>query len=302
MIALTTNFSDFDWDDIRYALAVYRSGTIMGAAKCLGVTHPTVLRRIQRIEKNFKLCFFNRSAGGCVTTEAGVALIQTAKMIEESIHKTHQGFREKTTDLAGILNFTTTETFMDFLVLPILASFHDKYPLISIKSLVGNKLLDIEKREADVALRATLSPPDNLVGIRSARVSFGIYASPKYLEKFSIKNWMSMNWLYPEGSLGQTTAIQWIRGKISDDMIVFRCDSFLALRSMAEAGFGVTLLPNFLGSSDRCNLVCIEKIPDEYSTDLWVLTHPDLRNTAFVKVFMAHLASEIRSLNISKLF
>lgn len=283
-----------DWDDLRFVLAVARQGSVAAAARTLGVTHPTILRRLQRAEKDYGIRIFDRLTDGYVPTDGGHTLVATAGAIEASINDSCRHIAEKRSRMEGILHFTTTEALMDWFIPPMLAGFREQYPSITLKLTVTNNLLNIEKRDADVALRPSLSPPDELVGMRLSRVSFGIYAAPSYLEKRGKSDLNAMDWLLPDGILEHSPASRWIRKVIPAERIVFNADSFVALRNMAEAGLGVTILPLCVVRPSS-GLKQIEAEPIASAVDLWVLTHADLRHAAYIYTFMNYIAVKIRA-------
>ena len=280
----------FDWDDLRYVLAVAHHGSAGGAARALEVAHATVLRRIQAIEQDFGMRIFERLPTGLVVTERGRVLLAAAESIEGTLLETRRLLAGRATELEGPLRLTTTDSLMDSLMPALLQGFRALHPAIVVEVLVTNSKLDLDAMDADVALRAAEHPPESWVGRRLARMNFAAYATPECIARQQGVAWQAMDWLLPESPLADAPIGRWIARTVDPRRAVFKANSFLTLRRMCEAGLGVTALPCFLGTPSA-SLRRLELLPDEASTDLWVLTHEDLRKAPRVRAFLDHAAT-----------
>ena len=283
-----------DWNDLRYVLAVARSNSAAAAARALGVSHATVLRRIRAVEQSFSTVFFERLPSGYVATEAGRTLVRVAEQVEASVTDTRRLIDGRTAELSGTVRFTTTDSLFDSLVLPLLPDFRRKYPTIQVETVVTNNVLDLDKGDADVTLRPSLHPPKALVGCRLCRLDFAAYAASGYLDAQGDKPWIELDWLMPSGSPAQSPAGNWLLGIIPSQRAVLSADSFIALRSAAVAGLGATVLPCFL-ARESTQLRQVLAAPRTASTELWILTHVNLRQSGRIRAFMEHIATGIRA-------
>jgi DNA-binding transcriptional LysR family regulator len=287
------NGGEFDWDDLRYVLAVAHHGSAGGAARALDVAHATVLRRIQSIERDFGMRIFDRLPSGLVLTEAGRPLLAAAESIDKTILETRRLLAGRSAELAGPLRITTTDSLMDSLMPSLLQEFRTLYPAVVVEVLVTNSKLDLDAMDADVALRAAEHPPESWVGRRLARMNFAVYATPSYLSRHEDTAWQEMDWLLPESPLSDAPVGRWITRTVDSRRAVFKANSFVTLRRMCEAGLGATALPCFLGTPSA-SLRRLDLFPDEASTDLWVLTHEDLRRAPRVRAFLDHAAAHLQ--------
>ncbi len=283
----------FDWDDLRYVLAVARHGSAGGAARALDVAHATVLRRIQSIEQDFGMRIFERLPSGLTVTESGRALLTAAESIDKTILETKRQLAGRTADLEGALRITTTDSLMDSVMPLLLQEFRALHSGIVVEVLVTNSKLDLDAMDADVALRAAEHPPESWVGRRLARMNFAVYAAPTFVARHQGTAWRELDWLLPESPLSDAPIGRWIARTVDSRRAVFKANSFLSLRQMCEAGQGVTALPCFLGTPSA-SLQRLETLPDETSTDLWVLTHEDLRKAPRVRAFLDHAAAHLQ--------
>jgi DNA-binding transcriptional LysR family regulator len=282
----------FDWDNLRYVLAVADAGSLAGAARSLGVNHTTVLRRLGAFEEQLGVRLFERLPTGYVLTAGGEELIVAARSIDDTVTMLGRKLTGQDLRLSGTVRVTTTDTLMGSVLPEILAAFRTAHPGIGIEIALSNSMLNLSRRDADVAIRPAKNPPEALVGRRVAKVAFAIYGSPDYLAKRSGADLAAHQWLAPDDSLVDTSVSAWMRAEMRDSEIALRADSLLALRQAAEAGFGLAALPCYLGDKSP-NLVCVHPPIPAMETALWILTHEDLRHTARIRAFIEFVAGAL---------
>jgi DNA-binding transcriptional LysR family regulator len=282
----------FDWDNLRYVLAVADAGSLAGAARSLGVNHTTVLRRLGAFEEQLGVRLFERLPTGYVLTAGGEELIAAARHIDDTVTTLGRKLTGQDLRLSGTVRVTTTDTLMGSILPEILAAFRTAHPGIGIEIALSNSMLNLSRRDADVAIRPAKNPPEALVGRRVAKIAFAIYGSPDYLAKCSGADLAAHQWLAPDDSLADTSISAWMRAELPDSEIALRADSLLALRQAAEAGFGLAALPCYLGDKST-NLVCAYPPITAMETALWILTHEDLRHTARIRAFIEFAAGAL---------
>lgn len=281
-----------NWDNLRYVLMVANKGSIAAAARELEVNRTTVLRRINKFQENLNCRIFDRGDTGYVLTAEAEEMINAAREVENTLFNMQRQIAGHELKLEGELRVTTTDSFMLALLGPHLASFQQKHPHIVVDILVTNSLLDLNRRDADVAIRPTRYPDANLVGRRLCDVEFAVYAAPEMLRAPDRESILSARWIGFADSLQSTPLGAWLETAVKRRNICLRCDSFVAVRSAAEFGIGIALLPCFLGDDSR-SLVRLELPTAELTTGLWVLTHPDLARSARVNAFVEHFTEAL---------
>ncbi|MFU3884476.1 LysR family transcriptional regulator [Pseudomonas aeruginosa] len=284
-----------DWNDLRFVMSVAHEGSAAAAGRALGVSHATVMRRVSALERAIGQPLFNRLATGYELTEAGRTLLSAGELTAGAIAEARSMIEGRAAVLAGEVHLTTTDSLARHVVPNLLASFKARFPAINVGLTVTNSVLDLDRREADISLRASMSPPEHWVGVRVARMDFGIYASSQFIERKGSTDWRELDWLFPEGSIAAAPANRWLIGAVSQQRRAASADSFVALQAMARAHIGVTLLPHFMACNEP-DLCCIEDASNATSADVWVLTHPNLRHAARVIALMTHLAEGIRAM------
>ncbi|WP_126452906.1 LysR family transcriptional regulator [Sulfuriflexus mobilis] len=286
------NAQVLEWNDLRFVLAVCRQGTLSGAARELGVNHSTVFRRIGAIEEKVAMRLFERLPTGYVMTEASEAMLKSAEIIEAEMFNLSRKLVGGDTRLSGALHVTAPDALAIEILLPHIVSFCRTYPGIELNLSVENSFLDLSLREADVAIRSTTTPPETAVGRRLCNLGATIYGASQYLDDHSGATLEEYAWLMPQKNQGWFSANQWLAQHHPEASVVFRSNTLLALFEAVKQGLGVAPLPFFLADPE-VGLKRVLAPPKEFTSELWLLTHPDLRRTARVRAFVEFLREAI---------
>jgi DNA-binding transcriptional LysR family regulator len=284
---------DSDWDDLRFFLAVARAGSLSGAAKSLKVNHSTVLRRLGSLEGKLGARLYERMPSGYVMTPAGEELRDRLAGVEQQVEAAQRLVGGLDLRLSGTIRLTSTDTLIRGLLMPYLAEFQRRHAAIQLQIVVNNAFLSLSKREADVAVRPSNRPPENLVGRRVGQIQTAIYASKAYLgEQGEKTDWSDYDWVAPDEALAHLAQAKWVRKHIAEERIVARVDSLLGMAEAVRGGLGVGLLLCLLGDQEP-DLVRLAPPNKELDTLVWVLTHPDLRNVARIRALTDHLYEQL---------
>jgi DNA-binding transcriptional LysR family regulator len=272
--------ASMEWSDLQVFLAVCAQGSVGAAAKALRLNHSTVLRRIAQLETALAVRLFDRLPRGYALTARGQELAAATAGVSEQLEAAQRQVTGADLALAGNIRLTAPDTLMQALLLPLLAEFRRLHPGVRLELVSGNRFLNLTQREADIAVRGSNSPPENLVGRRVGRIQTALYASKDYLK--SRKRGATRKddaWVGHDPSLSHLLTSQWIRKHVDEAHIALRVDSLVAMADAVAAGFGVGWLLCPLGDA-RATLKQVEPPLAELDTQVWVLTHPDLKRVA----------------------
>lgn len=281
----------FDWDDLRYILAVAAAGSLAGAARSLGVNHTTVLRRIGAFETKHALRLFERLPSGYALTAGGEELIATARRIDATVTDLERKLAGQDLRLSGTVRVTTTDTLMGSILPEILKDFRDAHPGIEIA--ISNAFLNLTRRDADVAIRPAKNPPDTLIGRRVAKIAFAIYGQRRHLARHKATDIKAHRWIMPDESLAATQAARWLKAEFAQAEVAMRADSFFAAAQLARAGVGLAALPCYLGDGFP-DLIRLKGPVSGMETALWILTHEDLKPVARIRTFTDFIADAFK--------
>lgn len=288
--------SNLAWDDFRLIKAIADHDGLTGAANALGVNHSTVFRRLGQIEEQLGLPLFERRKTGYVATVAGTEMAALANRMDEDV--TAFGLRLAGRDVApsGEVRVTTTDTLYLNVLLPIFAAFRQAHPLIRLDVVIGNQTLNLSKRDADVAIRANDSPGETLVGRRLATLNWAIYGRAgdalTPAEQADPKALYQRDWVALGDQLGYVKAARYVRERVAPERIALKSSAVLGMTEAVEQGLGIGPLPCFI-ADQRPGLVRLMPPDPEFSTGLWILTHPDIRHAPRVRAFMDFCGNEL---------
>lgn len=285
-----------DWDDLRHALAVAEAGSLAGAARLLEVQHSTVLRRLAALERRLGARLFERRRSGYVPTEAGELLVAQARRMQPEIDEAVRRIRGRDLALQGSLRLNTAHIAMLYLLPEPLAAFAHAHPGIEVEVAEAPGLADLSRRDADLALRLSRVVPEHLVGRRIADVRFRIYArrGAMHLPQSPLppEQLLDFPWIGYERDRSATFYERWMRAEVPERSIRLRVDLFHSMVAMLRTGLGIGLLPSFVEAAEP-ELVAVSAPIEALDTPLWLLTHPDLRATARIRLFMQQVGDAI---------
>lgn len=285
-----------DWDHLRYFLAVAQTGSLAGAAASLGVNHSTVFRRINALEGQLGVRLFDRLREGYALTAAGEGVREQANRAAESIVALERAVLGHDYALSGDVRITTAPNLATEFVAPALAAFRSSHPGIRVEVAVADTDYDLARRQADLALRATSAPPEYLVGRHVLRVPWFIYGSNSYLQERGTPKAMSElgahDLVGADESLRRLPAFEWLHASYPRERIVATANQLNTIAALITAGLGLSALP---ADQQRRGLVRLFALEPAFTSDLWLLSHPDLRRVARIRALSDHLLESLRA-------
>lgn len=283
------------WDDLLYVLAVGRSGSLSGAARLLGVNHSTVFRRIALTEDRLGVRLFDRQRKGYSPTPAGEAMISFAEEMDIGITALERRLVGEDMRPAGTVRLASTDTLLPLLA-GLMPGFASQYPNIRLELATATQMVNLTRRDADVALRATTAPDEHLVGRKLASIGFAIYGAKEYVCHAGGDD-LSENhsWIGLDETLAHTAAYKWLASNAPFENTRLVVSSLSGAMAAARHGNGLALLPCYMVDKDQDLVRCSPVLP-AVSSELWLLVHRDLRKVARVRALLDYLGHEIGKL------
>jgi DNA-binding transcriptional LysR family regulator len=241
----------FTWDDLHLVLLLARGRTLAAAARHLGVDASTVHRRLAALEQRLGASLFERGAGGYRPTAAGGELLAAAEGMAEAAQALDERRQRQSGErLSGLLRVTAPDDLVSHILLPLIAGFVAEHPEVQVELAVDNRQLNLSRREADIALRATREPPSHLAGRRAAHLASAVYAAtPLAGQSLDDRPLAGLPWIVWLEETGPPAFARWLEAEGLAEEPVLRCASMQLQAEAAAAGIGAVLLPCFLGDS-----------------------------------------------------
>jgi DNA-binding transcriptional LysR family regulator len=281
-----------NWDDLKYFLAVARTGTLRGGADSITVNHTTLTRRIAVMEERVGSRLFDRSKSGLVLTQVGEDLLPHAERVEQEMTAASRVIVGRDTQPTGTVYVTLPHGLAMTSLMEDFSAFSERYPDITLNLNFTNDVRDLTRREADVSLRVATDVTDDVVGRKLVQMSQAAYCSRQYAERVTDNQGEGLNfigWHEPE----EATTARWLTDShYPKATLKHRVSELVPLITLAASGLGMAYLACNLGDRHPDLIRSPFQKPLPYRS-IWLLLHRDLRNTARVRLFVDFLAERV---------
>ncbi|MFI5301494.1 MAG: LysR family transcriptional regulator [Polyangiales bacterium] len=273
-----------DWNDLRHVLALARGGSLVAAARALGVEHTTVGRRIAAIERDLGARLFAKTPDGHRLTPAGEQAFAAGEAMERVALGLEAAIAGRDGRPEGTVRVTTSEGFTPVLI-PHLARLYAEQPRIIVELLSANRTFDLSRGEADIAIRMVPTTSPDLVARRVSTTGWALFASPAYVAragKVSDPEALAGHRLVGfDDPLGETPGGKWLAQHLQGSDVVIRGNSIPSIADAVAAGLGLSCLPCLTGDRDA-RLVRVS--PVVASGVMWLVVHPERQVSARVRI------------------
>jgi DNA-binding transcriptional LysR family regulator len=285
----------YDWNDLRHFLAVARAGSTLAAAARLNTNQTTVARRIAALEEALGAALFERSPSGYRLTECGREILAAAERVEAEAQVVDELVLQRRRSIAGAIRVTTNEPLANFFLVPVLPQFAERYPDVRIEIIVADRALDLGRGEADVAIRAGMTPGEGAIVARKlSEIPWWVYCSEAYARAHGapagVEDLSRHAVIGGSGTLAEVSAIRWLESH-STRPVAARSSSVGSLVTATKAGLGLATLPCMLANPEPDLRPCLPT-PLQFQAKMWLVTRADLKNEPRVKAFNAFIAEK----------
>jgi DNA-binding transcriptional LysR family regulator len=283
-----------DWDDLRFFLAVYRAGSTSGAARALGVQHTTVGRRLAGLEETLGTSLFARTAAGLVPTVAAEDILAHAEEVERHVHSIGRAIGSGDQRLEGVVRLTTSEAFSGYFVRR-LSKLRAAHPRLLVEVLSGNRVFDLSRGEADLAVRVAPTPQLDVICRCIGHANWGLYVSGGYLAERGTPagggGFAGHAVIGYDPSLAFTPGAVWFAEHAQAAEVPIRANSITSALNAAIVGIGIAAIPCFIGDGEpTLRRVTSDSVGQR---EIWLVFHPDVGRIARVRCVMDFVAAEI---------
>lgn len=279
------------WDDLRTILMLVRHQSLSGAAKVLGINYTSVARRVRRAEQKLNQPLFERSPDGYRPTETALLLAEHVNKMEEIEHDLMRCLQGSEAMLSGPLTITAPQLLIANFLTPVIDQFVKTYPKIELRILATNDLLDLSRREADMAIRISRNPGDTLTGLRLLSQHTASFCSVDVAERIVASPSAMIDWIVYDT---YSHVPKGIAADFPNNQVRLRFDDMVAMVGAAQAGLGVVRMPMFLGRA-TAGLVHVPVLPPEPYADIWVVGHSDVWPSKKLSAFREILVNYCKS-------
>ena len=279
----------WQWDDVRFFLALSRNRSLSGAARALGVDHATVGRRLMAFEEELGSKLFDRTPEGFAITAAGEAILAECETMESAASSVDRLVAGHDARLSGLVRVATTELLAQVVVVPALAQIAPTHPQLQVDIVAHPRPVDIARRQADVAVRVVRPSDGDLVCRKLGEFGMTLYASRAYITAHGIpKSGQNFD---GHTSVGYLSAPRWFNeGLAGAHSVLYSNSPYVQLAAMA-AGVGIGIAPCCVGDGYP-GLVRLFPGEEPELRPVWMIMHRDLRRVARIRI-VANAIAEV---------
>jgi DNA-binding transcriptional LysR family regulator len=287
------------WDDVRLFLALCRAPTLGSAAAKLGVDASTVSRRLAALEAAMDASLFDRGRDGVLPTKAAEDLLPVAEQIEQAMLRFTNAAEGLEREVAGLVRMTCPADMAEVVVVPCLRELLAEHPALKVALDPGETLLDLTRREADIALRTVRPTRGDLLVTRLSTVRWVLVASPELARSVgTLRAWADVPWVGWGERLSNVAPARWLETFARGVEPVVCSDSLRVQLSVLASGIGVGLVPE--PSVEHYGLVPLklgtalrESAAEWPSDEVFLVTHRALSEVPRVRVVWDRLVEKI---------
>ncbi|WP_374654255.1 LysR family transcriptional regulator [Dongia sp.] len=277
-----------EWSDLRIFLAIARAGTLGAAARRIGLTQPTMGRRLRALEQALGQTLFQRSSDGFILTDEGQSVLQHAERIEEeslAVERLAAGGAQ----LQGQIRIASSDWFGVHVLTPILAAFAKEHPGMGIELITDQRPFSLARREADLAFRIAPFDEPEIVQRKCLHMDYALYA-PRGMAVPSLGDGAGLVLVTMDAAFGTLPDMAWLRRRLPKARIAFRSNNRDVQAQACLEGVGLAVLPRLLGDSlPGLEAIALDEArpgTDIPGRDVWVGYHRDLKRVARLRTLL----------------
>lgn len=286
----------FDWHLIRSFLAALDAGSLLGAAKVLNTSQPTVGRHVAELESQLGVVLFERTGRGLQPTAVALTLADSARAMESGALQLGRRLSSAQTQVQGTVRITASQPVANALLPSILARMREALPEIQIELVSSNTVSNLLRREADIAVRMVQPEQGTLIAKKLGNVSVGVYAHKSYLARYGTPQ--QPEDLFHHAMIGYDADETMIRGfanyghVMTKESFALRSDDLMVQWQALLAGCGIGFVADYMGrtQSDLVKLLPMLVIPP---LPMWLAVHREIRSSQRIRAVFDYLATAL---------
>ncbi len=282
----------FDWNRARAFLVTAEEGSLSAAARALGMTQPTLGRQVTALEEELGVVLFERVGRGLVLTDSGTRLVEHVRAMGEAAVAVSLAATGQATDVSGPVAIAAPELYSMWLLPPVLKRLAEIAPGIRVEVVSSNRMSDLKRREADIAVRNAAPDQPDLIGKRLTDDTAGFFASADYAAGLGPvhgpEDLGSARFIGFEENAPFIAALTQRGLTVTEASFGLRTTSHAVHWEAARRGLGIGVGPVTLGSGDPLLVRVLPEITFDYP--VWLVAHRELKTSPRVRIVWDLLA------------
>ena len=289
----------FDWNQARAFLATADEGSLSAAARALDLTQPTLGRQVAALEAELGVTLFERVGRSLSLTESGTDLLEHFRAMGEAAGRVSLAASGQSKALEGQVRITASDMMATYHLPPMLKRLREVAPGIGIELVVSNEIRDLQRREADIAVRHVRPEQPDLIARLVAKTTAHLFASTEYLDQHgrprTVSDLSDANFVGPEHPERLLTELNALGMSLTPANFKVTTSSGTVVLELVRRGLGIAPLPKdiaMIAPELECVLPELAPIP----MPIWLVTHRELHTSRRIRLVFDLLADELAEL------
>ncbi|MDW4500391.1 LysR family transcriptional regulator [Sulfitobacter sp. D35] len=293
---MDNRLADFDWMQARAFLAVAEAGSLTAAARVLGLAQPTLGRQIRALEADIGVALFERAGRGLTLTPTGLDLLEHVRTMDAAAQRFARVASGRSEVLEGRIVITASEMIAGYTLPPIIAALRRAHPGIQVDLLPSNAAKDLQRREADIAIRNFRPTQPDLVARKIREDRAGFYATPECFERFgrpeTLADLARAEFIGFDAGDGMIEAMNGLGLAVTEANLTLRGGNHFVCWALCLEGLGIGVVPEEVGDAEK-RVVRVLPAFDRMVYPLWLTSHREVRTSRRVRVVFDFLAEAL---------
>ena len=287
---------EFDWTLIRSFLAALDHGSLLGAARALKASQPTIGRHIAELESQLGVVLFERTGRGLLPSDAALRLAEPARAMETAALKLARTATVGQSAASGSVRITASQPVACVLLPTVLARMRVALPEVQVDLVASNGVSNLLRREADIALRMVQPDQATLIARRIGKVTLGAYAHRDYLRRRGTPR--QPEDLLSHALIGHDQVSDIVDGfaamgyAVQRESFATRTDDLIAYQELVRAGLGIGFLADYVARADP-DLVGVLPMLKLPVLPIWLVVHREIRTSQRIRQVFDFLVNAI---------
>lgn len=287
----------FDWSLVRSFLAALDQGSLLGAARLLHLSQPTVGRHIAELESQLGVVLFERTGRGLVPTRTALQLCDAARGMEAGALQLARTLAGVQTQSSGTVRITVSVPVAVMLMPPLLARMRLVLPDVQVELVSSNQVSNLLRREADIAVRMVRPDQSSLIARKVGNVGLGAYAHRHYLARRGAlrqpTDLLQHDLIGSDADPAILQGFQAMGYPVTRDAFALRSDDFIVQWQAVRAGLGVGFCADYLARDEPDVMPVLPGLLKIPPLPMWLAVHREIRTNRRIRAVYDFLADAL---------
>jgi DNA-binding transcriptional LysR family regulator len=288
--------TQFDWSLVRSFLAVLDHGSLLGAARQLNASQPTIGRHVTELENHLGIVLFDRTGRGLIPTESALRLAESARVMQIGADQLARSAMGAEQSNAGTVRISASQPIACFALPAVLAQMRLTLPQVQIELVASNSVSNLLKREADIAIRMVQPEQATLVARKIGKVAIRACAHQDYLRRRGVPRQPAD--LLSHDLIGSDRNDEILKGftamgfAVTRENFAFRTDDLIVVWQAVRAGLGIGFVSEHLIRTDPAVVPVLSKLAIE-PLPVWLAVHREIRTNKRIRAVYDFLSDTL---------